>query len=270
MRRPPGAYHPIPLPRRRAGTGSAAPHATRHRTQDTRTQTQHAPRTHLAHTNIPLLHRTHGRFRKFVASSVVYGRFGFGHWVSSNLGKRQGRRQQHVPHSSFRRARVHVAATAYVSSSPSPCPDVRSLSVPQQSATVTCTCTFFFPFPVGRWTLRVRTHRETQSNSAPLVPSSESESRVRNPRAVRTQDTRTQKPPNPTDVRKTVDCLAWLFAVTIPRTPFRPKTYPRRRALTRSNLLAVHAQQELYSNKLNCTSNIHMQFCIVPASSPRV
>jgi hypothetical protein len=64
-RRPPGAYR-LRYPRR---AGSAAPHDTR---------PNHAPRTHLPHANI--LYTVRGRFRKFVAGSVLYGKFGFGHW----------------------------------------------------------------------------------------------------------------------------------------------------------------------------------------------
>jgi hypothetical protein len=109
----PDSLHSTPPP------GSAAPHATDTRHKH-KTRTTH-PRTHAPHANI--LYTVHGRFRKFVASSVVYGRFGFGHWQEVTW---QGRRPATGSHSGVR---VHVAATATaISASPSPCLAARPVS----------------------------------------------------------------------------------------------------------------------------------------------
>jgi hypothetical protein len=217
--RPPCAYHPILyiVLRRRA--------VPRHtpRTQDT--NTRHAPRTHAPHANI--LYTVHGRFRKFVASSVVYGRFGFGHWQEVTW---QGRRPAAGSHSGVR---VHVAATATaISASPSPCPAARPVS---SSFVGACVLNVSRSNTHDHVHVRLRVAQRSPAVGRVFVRAEKlsqlssigSFLRVRvpspKPKTSQNQDTNT-KPPNPTDVRKTVDCLA--CSLSLYHDPIPPQNLP--------------------------------------------
>ena len=148
----------------------------------------------------------------------------------------QGRRQQQVHTPACVRECMHACGGhghSHPSSRPSPCPAAHPasssfvgacvLNVSRSNTHDHVHVHFFFR---GR-TCVCSTHRETQLDSAPLVPSSESESQVRNPRAVRTKTHKHKRPPNPTDVRKTqaVDCLP--CSLSLYHDPHSaPKTYP--------------------------------------------